>query len=55
MTRGLQLFPLRRRSLRQAICLLVLCAAASALSGCDKCGDFVWNKPDACRSYGPPR
>lgn len=33
--------------------VLALRAMAVALSGCDKCGDFVWNKPGACRGLGP--
>ena len=40
---------------RKAIALLALGTLALALAGCDKCGDFVWNKPGACRDYGPPQ
>ena len=46
----------RRASLgAKAVAVLGLCALALGLSGCDKCGDFVWNKPGACRDYGPPQ
>jgi hypothetical protein len=46
----------RRPLLRaQVLAVLTLCTIALALSGCDKCGDFVWNKPGACRDYGPPQ
>ena len=51
----------RRTSLRsrlrrsKALVLFAICVAGLALAGCDKCGDFVWNKPGACRDYGPPQ
>jgi hypothetical protein len=41
-----------RRS--KAVILLAVCVLGLALGGCDKCGDFLWNKPGACHSYGPP-
>ena len=41
-----------RTALCRAIGVLLLAATAAA---CDKCGDFVWNKPGACRDYGPPQ
>jgi hypothetical protein len=39
----------------KAMAVLALFTLALVLSGCDKCGDFVWNKPGACRDYGPPQ
>ena len=41
--------PLRTR----VALLLALGTLALTLSGCDKCGDFFWNKPGACRNYVP--
>lgn len=56
MRADLELSPSRRPSPRaKAVAVLALCAMALALAGCDKCGDFVWNKPGACRNFGPPQ
>jgi hypothetical protein len=28
---------------------------ATPLAGCDKCLNFIWERPAACREYAPPR
>ncbi len=43
-----------RLAARTALVATALVVAAVILSGCDKCGDFVWNKPGACHA-GPPQ
>ncbi len=43
---------LASRALR-ALALVAVLGFGLTLSACDKCGDFFWNRPDACRS-GPP-
>jgi hypothetical protein len=42
----------RPRLLRSCGLLAVL-AFGLLLSGCDKCGDFFWNRPGACKNYVP--
>jgi hypothetical protein len=39
----------------RAATLLGLFALALPLGGCDKCLNFFWEKPNACRDYAPPR
>jgi len=34
--------------------LVGVLALGLALSGCDKCGDFFWQKPSACKSGPAP-
>jgi hypothetical protein len=34
--------------------LVAMLALGLALSGCDKCGDFFWEKPGSCKSGPAP-
>ncbi len=43
---------LASRALR-ALPLVAVLGLGLALSACDKCGDFPWDRPSSCKS-GPP-
>lgn len=39
----------------RAAVVLVVFALGLALAGCDKCMNFIWDKPAGCRDLGPAR
>ena len=49
----MKLTEMLRRCVRIAPLAAVL-AASLALSACDKCFDFPWDRPGTCKSAPPP-
>jgi hypothetical protein len=39
---------------RKVVSLVAVLALGLALSGCDKCFDFPWQKPGACKNGPAP-
>jgi hypothetical protein len=46
--------PRRRRFITAAAPILAVIALGLVLSGCDKCGDFIWTKPASCKGGTGP-
>ncbi len=42
------------RRCRKAVPLIAVLALGLALSACDKCGDFFWEKPGNCKGGPAP-
>jgi hypothetical protein len=38
----------------RAVPLIAVLALGLALSACDKCGDFFWDRPGSCKSGPAP-
>jgi hypothetical protein len=38
----------------KAVLLMAVLALGLALSACDKCGDFFWERPGACKNGPAP-
>jgi hypothetical protein len=43
----------RKRPTQWAVRLVMALGLGLLVSGCDKCGDFPWSRPGACKNYSP--